>query len=72
MQVWPGVAYYPDWFNPATEGWWQDNVKRMYDQVPIDGLWIDMNEASNFCSGTVCVPPDPKTNNQSYYCMYLS
>jgi hypothetical protein len=27
-------------------------------QVPFDGLWIDMNEPSNFCSGEVCRLPE--------------
>jgi len=27
-------------------------------QVPFDGLWIDMNEPTNFCAGEVCQLPE--------------
>eukprot|EP00775_Hariotina_reticulata_P010720 gene10720-10876_t len=36
----------------------QEHIQRMYDKVPFDGLWIDMNEPSNFCSGErLCYSP---------------
>lgn len=50
--VWPGVTVYPDWFNPDTQSWWNEEFARFFDEdngVDIDGLWIDMNEAANFC-----------------------
>ncbi|KAJ5099962.1 Glycoside hydrolase family 31 [Penicillium argentinense] len=50
--VWPGVTVYPDWFNPDTQGYWNSEFKEFFsshDGVDIDGLWIDMNEAANFC-----------------------
>lgn len=71
LQVWPGMVYYPDWFNPATQPWWTRAVQRMHSQVPLDGLWIDMNEAASFCTGTICRAPDPKVNNESYYCEWM-
>lgn len=60
--VWPGVTVWPDWFNPRAQGYWNDQFARFFNSqsgVDIDGLWIDMNEAANFC-------PDPCDNPASY------
>jgi alpha-glucosidase len=50
--VWPGVTAFPDWFGPKTQEYWNNEFTTFFnptDGVDIDGLWIDMNEASNFC-----------------------
>ena len=50
--VWPGVTVFPDWFKPATQDYWDNQFMQFFDAdegVDIDALWIDMNEASNFC-----------------------
>jgi len=52
-QVWPDDAAFPDWFSENTASWWGKQLSNFYDQVKFDGLWLDMNEASNFCNG-VC------------------
>lgn len=53
-QVWPGPVYYPDFLNPKGVKWWTNEVQMFHDQLPFDGMWIDMNEVSNFCTGTYC------------------
>lgn len=50
--VWPGVTAFPDWFALKTQEYWNDQFSSFFDPdngVDIDALWIDMNEASNFC-----------------------
>jgi len=50
-EVWPGNAVFPDFFKPATATWWKDHLAQFWSKVNFDGLWLDMNEASNFCTG---------------------
>lgn len=58
--VWAGSSVFPDWFAPDTQDYWNEQFEdffSMEDGVDIDGLWIDMNEASNFCDFPC---PDPE------------
>ena len=51
--VWPGVTAFPDWFNDATQNYWNGEFDSFFNAdngIDIDALWIDMNEASNFCT----------------------
>jgi alpha-glucosidase (family GH31 glycosyl hydrolase) len=69
--VWCGDAYFPDYYNPATTNYWHDMfdyLKNTYG-LEFDGIWLDMNEATNFCDG-YCKPeerPKDSLRNKAYY-----
>ncbi|KIX02478.1 uncharacterized protein Z518_08419 [Rhinocladiella mackenziei CBS 650.93] len=51
--VWPGVTAFPDWFHPGTQDYWNSEFDTFFSPetgVDISALWIDMNEAANFCN----------------------
>ncbi|XP_077184313.1 lysosomal alpha-glucosidase [Paroedura picta] len=65
-KVWPGPTAFPDFTNPQAQQWWYDMVKDFHDQVPFDGMWIDMNEPSNFVEGSLDGCPNNKIENPPY------
>jgi alpha-glucosidase (family GH31 glycosyl hydrolase) len=50
-RVWAGYAAFPDWAHPKAEQYWVDQMNDFYDELPFDGLWLDMNEVANFDNG---------------------
>ncbi|MEW5853318.1 MAG: TIM-barrel domain-containing protein [Myxococcota bacterium] len=56
-EVWPGRALFPDFTRAATRAWWSTLIPRATTHG-IRGLWIDMNEPSNFVAGSGGTVPD--------------
>ncbi|KAG1696102.1 Maltase-glucoamylase, intestinal [Nymphon striatum] len=47
--VWPkGKSAFPDYFKNDTKTWWINTIVDFHNILPFDGLWIDMNEPTNF------------------------
>lgn len=59
--VWPGVTAFPDWFSANVTSFWNGEFADFFSPetgVDISGLWIDMNEPSNFPCYFPCSDPD--------------
>jgi maltase-glucoamylase len=50
-KVWPGPAVYIDWLKAGAEAYWVSEMTKLNKTLGFSGMWIDMNEASNFCNG---------------------
>jgi alpha-glucosidase (family GH31 glycosyl hydrolase) len=48
---WPGSAVFVDWSHPNATIYWKSMLEYFHEMVPYDGLWLNMNEVSNFCNG---------------------
>ena len=52
LQVWPGNTTFPDFTHPAIGTYWSRQLASFHGNISFDGLWIDMNEPSNFIPGS--------------------
>ena len=55
-EVWPGNVHFIDFTNPNTSNYWKSELNSFFkllsnDSDLIGGLWLDMNEPSNFIDG---------------------
>ena len=53
-RVWPqDPVFFPDFTLARTHTWWNQMIKNFHSELQFDGLWIDMNEPSNFVTGSL-------------------
>jgi alpha-glucosidase len=50
--VWPGYTVFPDWRANDSVSWWANEIATWHQDIPFDGIWIDMSEVSSFCVGS--------------------
>lgn len=49
-KVWPNFTAFVDFLNPGADDFWAKGLNELHTLIPFDGLWLDMNEPSNFCT----------------------
>ncbi|CAK8696713.1 unnamed protein product [Clavelina lepadiformis] len=64
--VWPGKTVFPDFTHPAIDVYWEKQLRMYHSKVPFDGVWIDMNEPSNFVHGSTSSCPNNLYENPPY------
>ncbi|KAI5009734.1 hypothetical protein ZWY2020_011871 [Hordeum vulgare] len=47
-EAWPGEVYFLDFMNPRSTEYWARKISEFRRTIPVDGLWCDINEPSNF------------------------
>ena len=55
----PGPTTFVDFFHPNGSQYWQDMLSELYSKVQFGGLWLDMNEFTNYCDGQCVLPETP-------------
>ena len=54
-KVWPGETFFPDFFNPKVDKFWNKGLEDYYKKVKYDGIWLDMNEPANMVKDHLCL-----------------
>lgn len=58
--MWPGATAFVDFLHPSAGDYWIHMLDLLYEKVEFSGIWLDMNEFSNFCNG-VCPNTETET-----------
>lgn len=70
VHVWPKDSVFPDFFNSQAVKWWKDQLTKFKNMLNFSGLWLDMNEASDFCGG-VCYQRQATDHPVKYNLKYV-
>ncbi|KAM3960741.1 lysosomal alpha-glucosidase [Aphomia sociella] len=63
-KVWSkGYTVYPDFSHPNSTAYWVEMLSDYHKKVKYDGVWIDMNEPSNFVDGTAAGSCEPESTS---------
>ncbi|KAK3773169.1 hypothetical protein RRG08_013756 [Elysia crispata] len=66
-KVWPGYTVWPDFVaSKQTQRYWTQIAADFHAKVPFDGMWLDMNEISNFVDGSISGCNNSRYNNPPY------
>ncbi|XP_008581187.1 PREDICTED: LOW QUALITY PROTEIN: maltase-glucoamylase, intestinal-like [Galeopterus variegatus] len=73
VKLYKAYVAFPDFLRNSTAAWWKREIVELYanlqepeKNLKFDGLWIDMNEPSNFVDGSVIGCRDELLNNPPY------
>ncbi|XP_046524917.1 probable maltase-glucoamylase 2 [Equus quagga] len=73
VELYRAYVAFPDFLRNSTVTWWKKEIEELYTNprepeksLKFDGLWIDMNEPSNFVDGSVWGCRDETLNNPPY------
>jgi maltase-glucoamylase len=66
----PGDVVFIDFFAPNVESYWINQLNGFHGKLNFDGIWLDMNEVTSFCTGA-CYddqrPSNPLDNRLFYW-----
>ncbi|XP_017650799.1 probable maltase-glucoamylase 2 [Nannospalax galili] len=73
VKMYKAYVAFPDFLRTSTAAWWKKEIEELYTNpwepeksLKFDGLWIDMNEPSNFVDGSVGGCRSEILNNPPY------
>lgn len=55
-EVWPGKTAFVDFWHPNAVQYWVDMLAIFRQKLKFKGIWLDMDENSNFCNGPCETP----------------